>query len=221
MSSRRSIGCIRPPQGPVLVWPSPQTTSRLCSPEATDAERTQAVPVQPDASHPRRAQFRDLPLWLSRLHDRGNSPSVADGGRAGTHSDHERDGNHDERARAWLPSSSPSMPAARRCPVLEVGAAYGNASYPALEAGGTVIACDLAEEELTRLRRAGSSRHAEAPHHDPGTLSRAASLHNGQLERGSGRASPAFLRWTDRASRPSTLPFAGSSPAREGSTSSS
>ena len=40
-----------------------------------------------------------------------------------------------------------------RCPVLEVGAAYGNASYPALEAGGTVIACDLAEEELARLRR--------------------------------------------------------------------
>ena len=39
-----------------------------------------------------------------------------------------------------------------RCPVLEVGAAYGNASYPALEAGGTVIACDLAEEELARLR---------------------------------------------------------------------
>jgi hypothetical protein len=38
------------------------------------------------------------------------------------------------------------------CPVLEVGAAYGNASYPALEAGGTVIACDLAEEELARLR---------------------------------------------------------------------
>jgi hypothetical protein len=40
-----------------------------------------------------------------------------------------------------------------RCPVLEVGAAYGNASYPALEAGGTVIACDLAEQELARLRR--------------------------------------------------------------------
>ena len=40
-----------------------------------------------------------------------------------------------------------------RCPVLDVGAAYGNASYPALEAGGTVIACDLAEEELARLRR--------------------------------------------------------------------
>ena len=40
-----------------------------------------------------------------------------------------------------------------RCPVLEVGAAYGNASYPALEAGGTVIACDLAEEELARLRQ--------------------------------------------------------------------
>jgi Methyltransferase domain len=39
-----------------------------------------------------------------------------------------------------------------RCPVLEVGAAYGNASYPALEAGGTVIACDLAEDELARLR---------------------------------------------------------------------
>jgi hypothetical protein len=39
-----------------------------------------------------------------------------------------------------------------RCPVLEVGAAYGNASYPALEAGGTVIACDLAEDELVRLR---------------------------------------------------------------------
>ncbi|HEY5779532.1 MAG TPA: class I SAM-dependent methyltransferase [Terrimicrobiaceae bacterium] len=39
-----------------------------------------------------------------------------------------------------------------RRPVLEVGAAYGNASYPALEAGGTVIACDLAEDELTKLR---------------------------------------------------------------------
>ena len=39
-----------------------------------------------------------------------------------------------------------------RYPVLEIGAAYGNASYPALEAGGTVIACDLAEEELARLR---------------------------------------------------------------------
>jgi hypothetical protein len=39
-----------------------------------------------------------------------------------------------------------------RCSVLEIGAAYGNASYPALEAGGTVIACDLAEEELARLR---------------------------------------------------------------------
>jgi Methyltransferase domain len=38
------------------------------------------------------------------------------------------------------------------CPVLEIGAAYGNASYPALEAGGTVIACDLAEEVLARLR---------------------------------------------------------------------
>jgi SAM-dependent methyltransferase len=37
-------------------------------------------------------------------------------------------------------------------PVLEIGAAYGNASYPALEAGGTVIACDLAEDELARLR---------------------------------------------------------------------
>jgi SAM-dependent methyltransferase len=37
-------------------------------------------------------------------------------------------------------------------PVLEVGAAYGNASYPALEAGGTVIACDLAEDELAKLR---------------------------------------------------------------------
>jgi Methyltransferase domain len=35
-------------------------------------------------------------------------------------------------------------------PVLEVGAAYGNASYPALEAGGT--ACDLAEDELAKLR---------------------------------------------------------------------
>jgi 2-polyprenyl-3-methyl-5-hydroxy-6-metoxy-1,4-benzoquinol methylase len=39
-----------------------------------------------------------------------------------------------------------------RCPVLEIGAAYGNASYPALEAGGTVIACDLAEDELAQLR---------------------------------------------------------------------
>ncbi|HEY5744182.1 MAG TPA: class I SAM-dependent methyltransferase [Terrimicrobiaceae bacterium] len=39
-----------------------------------------------------------------------------------------------------------------RRPVLEVGAAYGNASYPALEAGGTVIACDIAEDELTQLR---------------------------------------------------------------------
>jgi hypothetical protein len=38
------------------------------------------------------------------------------------------------------------------CPVLEIGAAYGNASYPALEAGATVIACDLSEEELARLR---------------------------------------------------------------------
>ena len=37
-------------------------------------------------------------------------------------------------------------------PGLDVGAAYGNASYPALEAGGTVIACDFAEEELARLR---------------------------------------------------------------------
>ncbi len=39
-----------------------------------------------------------------------------------------------------------------QCPVLEIGAAYGNASYPALEAGGTVIACDLAEDELAQLR---------------------------------------------------------------------
>jgi SAM-dependent methyltransferase len=39
-----------------------------------------------------------------------------------------------------------------RCPVLEIGAAYGNASYPALEAGSTVIACDLAEDELAQLR---------------------------------------------------------------------
>lgn len=41
-------------------------------------------------------------------------------------------------------------PAARR-PLLEIGAAYGNATVPALQAGGTVIANDLSPSELQVL----------------------------------------------------------------------
>src|SRR5262245_63391132 len=41
-------------------------------------------------------------------------------------------------------------------PLLEVGAAYGNATLPALRAGGTVIANDLSASELGVLASAAS-----------------------------------------------------------------
>lgn len=42
---------------------------------------------------------------------------------------------------------------AARLPLLEIGAAYGNATLPALQAGGTVIANDLSASELQILAR--------------------------------------------------------------------
>ena len=105
-----------------------------------------------------------------------------------------------------------------RCPVLEVGAAYGNASYPALEAGGTVIACDLAEEELARLRapvpRDMQKRLITIPARFPDQLS----FTTGSL---SALLAAQVLHFFDgpTVQAPSTLHFGGLSPARVGSTS--
>lgn len=44
-------------------------------------------------------------------------------------------------------------------PLLEVGAAYGNATLPALAAGGTVVACDISTSELAILSEAAPAGH--------------------------------------------------------------
>jgi SAM-dependent methyltransferase len=44
-----------------------------------------------------------------------------------------------------------ALAATARRPLLEVGAAYGNATLPALRAGGTIVACDLSASELQIL----------------------------------------------------------------------
>ena len=105
------------------------------------------------------------------------------------------------------------------CPVLEVGAAYGNASYPALEAGGTVIACDLAEEELARLRapvpRDMQKRLITIPARFPEELH----FTTGSL---SAILAAQVLHFFDGPlrNRPLRLPSVGSNPATEGSISS-
>lgn len=63
--------------------------------------------------------------------------------------------------------------ATARSPLLEIGAAYGNATLPALEAGATVIANDLSATELAVLARAAGEKRRHlvlAPARFPGEL---------------------------------------------------
>jgi len=52
-----------------------------------------------------------------------------------------------------------SIAAAAKRPLLEVGAAYGNSTLPALAAGGTVIANDLSASELAVLAESAPEEH--------------------------------------------------------------
>jgi polyketide synthase PksJ len=51
------------------------------------------------------------------------------------------------------------LAAIARRPLLEIGAAYGNVTLPALRAGGTIIANDLSASELTILAAAAPEEH--------------------------------------------------------------
>lgn len=52
-----------------------------------------------------------------------------------------------------------SMAATAGRPLLDIGAAYGNATLPALEAGSTVIANDLSETQLAILVKSAPAAH--------------------------------------------------------------
>ncbi|MBE2179552.1 MAG: class I SAM-dependent methyltransferase [Chthoniobacterales bacterium] len=49
--------------------------------------------------------------------------------------------------------------ASAKLPLLDVGAAYGNATLPALAAGATVLACDLSASELAVLAASAPESH--------------------------------------------------------------